>query len=291
MIEIISVKSERPQFNLLLHGEPGSGKTTLAASCQDHPDLRDVLFINVEGGMLSIAHRGDIKQVKVQSTDEVENLLFALRENPKKYGKFRTLVIDSVTELQTMNLEELITEGVRKAKAAKKSRTVDEIYQEDYGMSTTRLRRIFRSYKESNHSVIFTALSKFVYPPTQTNSRSGVPAELRVDPLAVLPNLTNKLAKSLMGFVDFVWYAHYDTAAREHQIFTRPDGVIAAKTRGPKFARELGPKVTLNARTMMLPQIYDILLKTAGGAPAPNEESRPSPKKSAVKKPKVQPVS
>lgn len=257
MIKLTRVRGEQPQFNALFYGEPGSGKTTLAASAQDHPALKDVLFADVEGGMLSISHRGDVMKVKIKKTSDIEEVFWNLINNPKKYGRFKTLVLDSSTELQTLNLEELVAEGMKKPGG--KSRTANEIYQEDYGTSTVHLKRIFRQFKDAPINVIITALAKFVYPPAVRGADMS-----QVEPAAVLPALTAKLSKSLMGYVDFVWYCHYDAEEEKYGMYTRQHEVIQAKTRGPLFAKKLGPYVELGPKFMM-PEIYDLMCKTLSG--------------------------
>ena len=96
------VSAEDPTFNLLVYGDPGAGKTTFAAGAQDHPAMRNVLFANKEGGMLSVAHRGDIHEVPIRTTEELTALGWELANGA--WDSVRTLVIDNATEVQTVNL-------------------------------------------------------------------------------------------------------------------------------------------------------------------------------------------
>jgi len=44
------------RMKILVYGPQGAGKTYLAATAQDHPAMRDVLFLSIEGGLMTVAH-------------------------------------------------------------------------------------------------------------------------------------------------------------------------------------------------------------------------------------------
>lgn len=256
------VKPDRPLFNGVLFGDPGSGKTSLAATAQDHPAMADALILNFEGGTLSVAHRGDIRAIDIDSTNELEEVMVALRRRSKEFKGIRTVIIDSATEIQTQNLEEIVEREMNKPKGRGKRReNPNEIYRGDYGESTTQLKRIFRNFRDMKRHVIFTALAKYVYPkvPDGTDMTN-------IDPIAVIPSLTSKLASSLMGYVDFVWYCYYDKDEDTYKVMVKPHEAYFAKTRGPKFARALGDELKVDIskpkRTGM-PFIYETWLRSS----------------------------
>jgi len=272
------VTPDKPYFNGLLFGDPGSGKTSLAVSAQDHPKMADVLVINHEGGLLSVAHRGDIRAVDVHTTEELEDILIRLKQRDKEYKGIRTVIIDSATELQTVNLEEIVQREAKK----KSGRNKNDIYRADYGESTVQLKRVFRGFRDIRRHVIFTALAKYVYPKMPEGADTT-----NVDPLAVIPSLTAKLASSLMGYVDFVWFCYYDKDEDKYRVLTQPEDAFFAKTRGPHFAKALGKLRTVkidNLKGTGMPKIYSIWERSSikDRQLVAEEEATPKPKPKAT---------
>lgn len=258
-LELYRVVPESPRIKAMIYGEPGCGKTSLAATAQDHDDMAPILFANIEGGLLSVSHRKDMHAVDIQNTASLYALYRKLKHKEDDFGEINTIVIDNVSELQTLNLDEIVQEAMGSGKAKDRNReSEDEIWQEDYGQSTVQLGRVLRWFKNLDINVIVTAHAKFVYPPSGKNNRQGVQEQ---DPVAVLPMLTQKLCKSVMGMVDFCWYMQYEPESNERLLLTRPDGIYQAKTRGHKFAKALGPVV----KNPSMPDLYDLLVKSQRG--------------------------
>lgn len=258
-LELYRVVPESPRIKAMIYGEPGCGKTSLAATAQDHDEMAPVAFANIEGGLLSVSHRKDIHAVDIRNTNELYALYRAIKHKEDPFGDINTLIIDNMSELQTLNLDEIVQAAMGSGKAKDRNReSEDEIWQEDYGQSTVQLSRVIRWFKNLDINVIVTAHAKFVYPPSSKNQRQGVQ---EADPVAVLPMLTQKLCKGVMGMVDFCWYLQYEPEANERLMLTRPDGIYQAKTRGHKFAKALGPVV----KDPNIPALYDLLVKSQGG--------------------------
>jgi hypothetical protein len=260
-------------FNALIYSDPGVGKTTLAAQATDHDDMGPVLFLNVEGGLLSVD--GEVDAMDVDSVNELEAVFWELNKGEKgSLGDIRTVVIDSGSELQAVNLEDIVESEVEAALIdPKSSRTNrDDIWLEDYKTSSTQLRRLFRWYRDLPMNVIITALSRTEYPKG-TQRQRNVDLSL-VDPTVVKPQFTKALCESVMGFVDFVWYL-YQEADEEGEIqrwlLTQRDDPFRAKTRGARFRQMLGRDVLLQNMDIdgheghTLPSIYDLLLESKRG--------------------------
>jgi len=245
------------QFNLLLYGKAGAGKTSLAATAGDHEAMRQVLFLNVEGGMLSLTHRDDILIADTPTAAAVEEIFWKLAQAEEEpYSQIKTVVIDSGTELQNVMLAQTAEEKAR----TDARRGPNDIYLEDYGVNTAALRRLGRMFRDLRVNVIMTALPKEIYPPNIEDTTG-------VDPIEVVPLFTSKLGTSLAGFADFVWYVYVKDGRR--MVLTTERRGYMAKTRGHAFAQQIGPTFRVagtNTETgeveegHTLATLYDLLL-------------------------------
>lgn len=231
VINISPVSEETHYAKILLYGPPGVGKTTFAGTAQAHPDMSDVLFINIEGGMLSVSGTAALTTQQLTHTDQVEELFWNLANKKEGYESVRTVVLDSGTELQTIDIEGIVAA----AREKNKNRSLDDVHLEDYGRSTTRLKRLFRHFRDLPMNVIVTCLVKRVMPANAQKLTNPQPKVVR-------PALTESLANSLAGYMDCVWYMYEEDGVRS--ILTQQEGVYLAKTRGHRFSEAIGKVVT-----------------------------------------------
>lgn len=237
-IKITKASQQKPYLKALIYGKPGAGKTLLASTATDHPELKDVLFINVEGGLMTINDK-DIDAAEIgkneqgentnRTIEELETVLWNIIAKQESFAKYRTIVIDSATELQARSLEDVVADSKRK----KPDRDVSELTQNDYGKDSVRLRTIFRKLRDAPVNVIITALAK-----------STLDDPKKVNPVVteIGPYLTASVKESLMGYMDFVWFLYKDDK-EVRRLLTQEQGLYRAKTRHPEFAKLIGQKV------------------------------------------------
>lgn len=228
------------KMNILIYGDPGSGKTHLAGTAQDVPQMADVHVFNIDGGIMTLANRGDIHATDIHTADDLEHELFRIVNKDPKYAKTKTVVIDNITELQTLVLEGITAKEFANRRKKDKNYSIDEVYLEDYGVSGKRLARILRGFRDLPMHVIYIAHKK-----DKMRKGTNVLEESK-------PNLTEKLCTAVMGYMDFVWYLYtadeqvgneevgYRNETHRY-LLTQPMNNFAAKTRGSEFAQRIGP--------------------------------------------------
>lgn len=244
-------------LKLMVYGDAGVGKTTLASQAQDHPQMSPALILNLEGGLLAVQARGDIDAVPVRSIADLEEVLLMLYNGAAEVAQYRTVILDSASEMVTRALQEWIQRGMSRAEAKGKldpSRTIDEAQIEDYGRSGVQMRRLFQWFRDLPHHTILTSLAKMTYPE-RADKNITQPTEVR-------PAMTDSVGTAAMGIVDHLWYQYMQDGKR--YLLTQRSGPYHAKTRGERFAPALGPVVA----DPWLPELYDLLLATEGGSPS-----------------------
>lgn len=245
------------KMNVLIYGDPGSGKTHLAGTSQDVPEMADVHVFNIDGGIMTLAQRGDIHATDIRSANELEEELFKIANNDPKYANTKTVVIDNITELQTLALESLTMQEYASRRKKNKNYSIDEVYLEDYGVAGKRLARILRGFRDLPVHVIYIAHKRDkMRQGTNTLEESK-------------PNMTDKLSTAIMGYMDYVWYLYtsdeivgdeetgFHTETHRYML-TQPMNNYAAKTRGSEFANNLGAVV----KDPTFPEIMEIYKKT-----------------------------
>ena len=204
---------------LCIYGPPGTGKTILGCTAPE------VLLYAVEpNGPLSLRNHPDVKKnvVKImefRSLEQLELLIDKIEEVPDAFDFFKTLVIDTFSELQKEDLDGIL----KKEAAADASRNKYIPTGPDYNQNTERMRMILRKLEKKKKNVVLISHDK-----EEEDDTTGI--------IKSRPNLTPKLSGSLAGKMDIIGYLSLsgsgETAKRSLQV--HPTRSITAKTRvGP----------------------------------------------------------
>lgn len=172
-------------LNLLVYGDPGAGKTYLAATAQDHAETSPVLFLDVEGGTTTIRKRKDVDVKRISSIDELVQTHKLLSDNP---GFYKSVVIDSLTELQKLDMVGIMKELVQR----RPDLDPDVPGMREWGKSAEHVRRIVRGFRDLPMHTIFTALSQV------ERDENGV--------VTYYPSVPGKLKMEVPGFMDIVGF-------------------------------------------------------------------------------------
>jgi phage nucleotide-binding protein len=240
----IQSKKSKPYIKAVIYADQGIGKTTLSVSGKGHPDLDEILLVNIDKGELSIdgmdiatATIGtDEKGVSTKSiVKDLEDVIYAILNKKPGFEKFKTVVVDTISELQSKDLEDV--SGGR------------EIFtQQDYGKSTKKLKKLCALIRDVPLNIILTAQVKRIYDGAEKENRKLV--EIR-------PDITESAGNAIMAAVNFVWYLYVPEATKERTLITKNMGIVRGKTRNPKFQEMLGDKV----EKPNLASMYEKLLK------------------------------
>lgn len=207
------------KVKMMIYGPPGIGKTTLALSAVDHAQTRDVLVINVEGGLLSVVdkmeHADVVDYTNLKGLQDICWFLIKSKHN------YKTVVLDSLSELQMTNIEAIVKAEVATRKNPNRV-SEDDIWQEDYKASTAQLRRVTRAFRDLPMHVVFTCHDH------TTSTSDGTVSKIH-------PALTPKLRQSVIGYIDILGYMfikEIDNKPVRHML-VQPTGKFDAKDRSP----------------------------------------------------------
>jgi hypothetical protein len=189
--EIAGLKIERvqdriPHFNMLVYGRSGVGKTRLAGSAHVVPEMARSLIIDIEGGAMTLRKDfPDAELVRVDSWKDMQSVYDALFAGG--HG-FRTVVLDSLTEIQKFNMDSIMRGLMEK----NNERDMDVPGLREWGKNLEQTRRFVRAFRDLPINVIFTALER------EDKDRMNRPIKL--------PSLSGKMAQEVAAFLDIVLY-------------------------------------------------------------------------------------
>jgi hypothetical protein len=191
-----------PFVNTMIYGLPGSGKTHLAGHGASSRHLGPILYVNAEAGTSTLKKlklqedimiipdpevQGAINWEQFESIyDELDRQCYNSKDSPD----FRTVTIDTGTELQKINMEWVM----KRTLSAHPDRDPDVPGLHDWGASTNRMRKYLRMFRDLPLNFIFLCHE------AAERDNKGV--------LWKRPDLPGKLANQVAGLFDQVMYLY-----------------------------------------------------------------------------------
>jgi phage nucleotide-binding protein len=208
-----SVDNKSKYLKVLVYGMPGTGKTVFSATAPGP------LIIDVEKGAHSIKNHPELmgaKALEYKSIFQVEQLIKYLTDDAPQLAQYETIVVDSFSELQKRDLDEVVRAEAAKDAARNKYLPIGA----DYNVNTEHMRQIASALRDLDRHIIVTCHVK-----EEKDDATGR--------ILKRPNLTPKLAGTLAGIFDVVGYmatsGSGESTIRTLQV--HPTDGVTAKTR------------------------------------------------------------
>jgi hypothetical protein len=193
--KIESLADQEPFINgLLIYGQSKAGKTRLACSAGDVPEMCPVLLIDAnEKGTLSVRRQKNVDLIKATTEGDLIKLATELRRKP---GVYRTVILDSLSEVQSQILAEIMFKAVNNPKNNLEDPEVPS--PREWGILLVRLIKLVKMFRDIPEThIIFTA-----------GATISVNNEERVKPKVITPDLNGQAAFKVPMRMDEVFYLH-----------------------------------------------------------------------------------
>jgi len=267
-LKLEKVQDVPPHFNLLVYGKSGVGKTRLAGSAFAVPEMRRVLYIDIEGGVLTLRKEfPGVERVRITTWKEMQQVYDALYAGG--HG-FSTVVLDSLTEIQKFNMNEIMLKLIE-GKGDERDMDVPSI--REWGKNLEQTRRFVRAFRDLPLNVIFTALER------EDKDRAGRPIKL--------PSLSGKMAGEVAAFLDIVLYYNIKEVTEDGE--PKQVRVLQSAATESTVAKDrsgLLPPVLLDPN---MEQLYDIIVRQTAIAGEKKMAIEAKAQAKATPKPEIKP--
>lgn len=152
------LSDRRTNTATVLYGKPGSGKTTLASTWP-----KPILYIDIldhGGDSIADLDEDDIDLFEVEDSSDIDMIydkLFAATRKGK--CKYKTVIMDTVTQLQGMVVNEVAAEVKRDLKG-KRAGDFGTLQKQDWGKVSSKMKTWIEDFRDLPLEIVFIAQEK-----------------------------------------------------------------------------------------------------------------------------------
>jgi DNA replicative helicase MCM subunit Mcm2 (Cdc46/Mcm family) len=208
-IPIAPVRDTKANINVLIYGKPGVGKTFLAATADHVPAMRPVLYLNIEGGDMTLRHAApEIRKIPEEgslSWSQLQAVYDQLAKQcyngvtPGEYAP-RTVILDTLTECQKMNMSQIMAELLTAEPDKGWDPDIPDVRR--WGKNIEQIRKWVRKFRDLPLNTIMTC-----HEMEDKDNMTGL--------VSHKPQLSGKLSNEVAGFFDVVVYLYVKQEDRE----------------------------------------------------------------------------
>ncbi|HEY1248626.1 MAG TPA: AAA family ATPase [Nitrososphaera sp.] len=222
-------------FSILIHADPGVGKTHFCGTAGGDERTGPVLVIDCEGGTEPLRKWPGVDTKRVRSMDDLKKVFDELAKFNQ--GWYKTVALDSLSEIQDVDMRMVMQQAKETAKNPD-SVNIDVPSPREWGIGRNHVRIIVRAFRDLPTNLIVTTMCN-------ETQREGKPDRYEVA-------LPGKLKYEIPGFMGIVgWYHFNDNKQTERIMQVKGSIRVMAKTR----FKELG-EIIMNPT---VPMIYDLI--------------------------------
>lgn len=232
-LEFIDPKESEEFINCCFYGRPGSGKTTLACS---FPKPLLLVDMKDEKGYLIAKKIKGVTVVRAKTVEELYSIYWHLKDNP---GKYKTVVLDTISAGQQLFLEDL-RQRKKPNIDPNKMGNWGTMSKSDWGEISQTYGPLLVDFRDLELNTVYLSHEKVFNSNTEEEDAGD-----KLDP-TVGPRLMPSISSSLLAAVDFIGncfirqYKKKDRSEIQYCLRVGPDPVYITKVRVPKN-REVQP--------------------------------------------------
>lgn len=178
-----------------LYGRAGSGKTTLSATWP-----KPILYLNIrDNGTDSIADVEDVDVVDIENSEDMLNiLLWCVKKANRGKLKYRTIVLDTMTQFQQILVEEKIESAKKKLKKGQLPGDFGTLTQQEWGAIAGDMKKLVMDVRNLPMESVFLCQERIFNAGDEEDDGLG-----QIDP-EVGPRLSPSVKNDLNASVSII---------------------------------------------------------------------------------------